>query len=1231
MTRAISAQQGKTTNSRPPTRGILQRQCACGTHVTPGGECVECGKNKSGLQRRLAIGAINDPLEQEADRVADQVLAAPAHPAVSGAPPRIQRYAGQAFGGMDTAPTSVDRVLASSGKSLDPALRQNMERRFGQDFSRVRVHTGGAAEQSARDVNADAYTVGNNVVFGAGQFAPGYHDGLRLLAHELTHVVQQSGSDRTYVDQRREKGSLSPIIVQRKKRADKADKKAAQGASFWFSVKISSELDSADLLVEFVRQYYRLASIAEAVQMRDENNWAWIGTPQVATKEDTAKGYILLHVADNSIRQQDEASKKESAGQFGQLGADDQSAINSEADREFWEKSQYKVGTKLGSSSDDKKMSEYWIAIRNELLRQRKAIDALPPNIKKFLFTDDAPRAIEPKDYATALRIAEKLSKLTDTELEDYKSKVNTQTADWSVFEGSIDSFVEERARRKEEAKDLDKKKTKIYGLEELYRKYKTWKDVEGTARSIPSHDEGGYDPNHEYFQRVEDDAKADLLANLPRYGFKSIEDFEQAIADYEDAFARETVNIGFDMLAKYDHLLYEEEKKYSNKANADALAQAIGKTTAKADYESASSSESAARGITPDPEIHRYMPGELEMKQRLQREGASSRASAESQVTSAAASVSGVPEPLIGNKDFDREKLARTDMSQVQSIMLEYIAARRKDVRDTRGHLSGDPDLIYKLDDLWKASKEQQDIRQGTIYDLIISDKISRVHKSEALIKILLGVFTVVLSIVSFGTGAIAAVAAVGAFGLSAYQAIESFKEYEVGHAAAGAQLLSKDPSFAWVIVAFVGAAVDLGVAAKAISKMKGAIDAFNAAGELGDLVKLETELTEIEEAGKITAEMHELTVKAAAAQKEYRAAMKGLAAKTMGRANAMLPLDAIPDLAKAIYYAAKRGVASFEKFMLELKAEKAYAELALEPEELTKFKAAFEEAKEGVESLTSHGESLGLKEKEMDAFVESWSRNKTATVEEMKEEMSAAVETQRLTRRYEQMTDQQVRDILKSDPDAPFELMRRYRLKSKDEVRQLAKGDDDTAQMILREREAALRDARAGARTMPAEQPVWNRLEDRLLAKRTVTPKTSKTGTMAMAETDLALKERNFEGGSIKTGEVPDPTYKPPTDFPRDQGHAEQNILGKLKAAIEEAGLDKADGAFKGKKVWILVDQEVCTTCRTGLMSDIIKEGKPSGVLQQFSRDFPDLTIEVTDWGTGKVWRMIGGKPLR
>lgn len=156
-----------------------------------GGECAECTKKKNGLQRKLSIRASNDPLEQEADRIADQVMAASAHSYLNGVSPRIQRFTGQATGENGTAPASVDRVLASPGKPLEPALQQEMDQRFGYDFSRVRVHTDAAAEQSARDVNAHAYTVGHQMVFGAGQFAPGTHEGRRLIAHELTHVVQQ--------------------------------------------------------------------------------------------------------------------------------------------------------------------------------------------------------------------------------------------------------------------------------------------------------------------------------------------------------------------------------------------------------------------------------------------------------------------------------------------------------------------------------------------------------------------------------------------------------------------------------------------------------------------------------------------------------------------------------------------------------------------------------------------------------------------------------------------------------------------------------------------------------------------------------------------------------------------------------------------------------------------------------------------------------------------------------
>jgi hypothetical protein len=143
------------------------------------------------LQKQLSVGASNDPLELEADRIADQVLATPANTTISTAPPRIQRLTGQETNQAEVAPASVDRVLSSSGTPLEPGLQQDMGQRFGYDFSRVRVHTDAAAARSAQDVQANAYAVGENIVFGAGQFAPNTSEGRHLIAHELVHVLQQ--------------------------------------------------------------------------------------------------------------------------------------------------------------------------------------------------------------------------------------------------------------------------------------------------------------------------------------------------------------------------------------------------------------------------------------------------------------------------------------------------------------------------------------------------------------------------------------------------------------------------------------------------------------------------------------------------------------------------------------------------------------------------------------------------------------------------------------------------------------------------------------------------------------------------------------------------------------------------------------------------------------------------------------------------------------------------------
>ena len=148
----------------------------------------------------LQLGDPGNPLERDADRVADQVtgsrgtsLAASA----AAAAPQIQRVSGagsSAAQSEGSVPASVQQVLAGGGQPLAPALQADMGQRFGRDFSAVRVHQGPLEARSARDINAHAYTAGQHVVFGEGRFAPHTPRGRHLLAHELAHTVQQSAT-----------------------------------------------------------------------------------------------------------------------------------------------------------------------------------------------------------------------------------------------------------------------------------------------------------------------------------------------------------------------------------------------------------------------------------------------------------------------------------------------------------------------------------------------------------------------------------------------------------------------------------------------------------------------------------------------------------------------------------------------------------------------------------------------------------------------------------------------------------------------------------------------------------------------------------------------------------------------------------------------------------------------------------------------------------------------------
>jgi hypothetical protein len=189
---------------------------------SPTGIQAEAGKNvlrQLPVQCKLNIGSVNDPSEHEADAMADKVMRMPEQNFIQRKcahceeEEKAQRKPLASFiqkketENNSTVSDSVSNQIQStkgSGNAMPASTKSFMESRFGTDFSNIKIHTGNYAEQLSKDLSAQAFTVGNDIYFNNGKYQPESSDGKRLLAHELTHTIQQSGSIQRDKDKTKE-------------------------------------------------------------------------------------------------------------------------------------------------------------------------------------------------------------------------------------------------------------------------------------------------------------------------------------------------------------------------------------------------------------------------------------------------------------------------------------------------------------------------------------------------------------------------------------------------------------------------------------------------------------------------------------------------------------------------------------------------------------------------------------------------------------------------------------------------------------------------------------------------------------------------------------------------------------------------------------------------------------------------------------------------------------------
>jgi hypothetical protein len=168
------------------------------------------------VQPKLTVGAANDKYEQEADAMADKVTR-------SDQPFTQQKGITPADPGTENSKQASDGIQdriassAGSGTSLDSDTRSFMETQLGADLGQVKIHTDSEAVQMSRDINAKAFTTGRDIYFNEGQYKPGDKAGKQLLAHELTHVVQQGAGTQQV---QRTVDTKDPITVPTQREGD---------------------------------------------------------------------------------------------------------------------------------------------------------------------------------------------------------------------------------------------------------------------------------------------------------------------------------------------------------------------------------------------------------------------------------------------------------------------------------------------------------------------------------------------------------------------------------------------------------------------------------------------------------------------------------------------------------------------------------------------------------------------------------------------------------------------------------------------------------------------------------------------------------------------------------------------------------------------------------------------------------------------------------------------------
>lgn len=832
-----------------------------------------------------------------------------------------------------------------------------MQRRFGHDFSRVRIHSDDAAAQSARTMSAEAFTVGRDIVFGQGRFNPRTLDGKKLLAHELAHVVQQSGG----------RGFLC-----------KKDSPPAKDKQVSRTVVIPPGTTSRE---EF-RRYAETVIFGRVVNLP----WTAQGAlPQIY--EDISKAIgtpVTFTFSASQIAAYGTPSAKERAEarnatdkDYAALSESERVAINEEIDKRYYAATESTPGVKI--KAGEKGKIAIWNSLRQEVLADRRKLDALPMDIKAVLFAGgpDAP-VLTPDKYAQALRIAQKLATLSPEARQDYLSRVNASTTSLDDFERSVNSYLSFVANRERQANELDAAEKPLFGAETLYERYRQYEAIKSFSPAAA------------------EEMGAELLEDLKDSKFNSIDSFGQATEAYRIAFRTQAVNLALDVLAHYDHMVFEERQLLQRREWVAGIVKGIADSQASELYEKAEKQEDLAAitrmGIDPMDKVNKWR--DYQRVNQYRKEATALRAQAEAEVISGSGN-----DALVADRSTDREKLAGLDIDDAHEYLVETLNEVVENIRSSRAEFLEDPDRVFDLPDLIAAAKQLHGVGGKTVYNQIIDDFIETEHYKHLLSSIAIGVLQIALIVLVPGGGWLAAAALIANAGISTALAVSAYgdygqqkRDYELG-------FLSTEPSLAWVGIAIAGAALDLGgvalvlrQSAAGLAKLREPLLEFSkleAATET-DLAKL---VSKIEGAEGLNVELKMALEREASASVAAQAAWRDLQSIRKSASGVASPellgAVAVGPLFRALFHSVRRGVNTIVKLRTDAKLLEAVGDVTrLTSADRAGLEIAFDEVKQ----LINVGQKQSMDEATLLGYVDRWAANRgtpemqAALLDEMK-----------------------------------------------------------------------------------------------------------------------------------------------------------------------------------------------------------------------------------------------------